>query len=312
MRTLIFVCLIAVGCSQTPSSDASWFQKSEKLKVLTTVAMINDLVQEIGGEHVHSISLIRGELDPHTYELVKGDDEKFVGADLIFYNGLGLEHGLSLRKNLEQNPKAIAVTEPILARNSDAILIVDGVCDPHVWMDIALWMETVEPIVAALCERDPVHAAYFKARAEVLLATMRRADEAAFKKLQAIPSEKRYLITSHDAFKYFARRYLADPGEKDWMARCEAPEGLAPEAQMSVGDVMEILAYLQRYQVKVLFPESNMSRDALKKILRAASEKGVSVRLCTDPLYGDSMGAATSYLEMLSHNVDVIAGELAR
>ncbi|MCH9626914.1 MAG: Manganese-binding lipoprotein MntA [Chlamydiales bacterium] len=312
MRILIFICLLAVGCSQTPSSDASWFQKSEKLKVLTTVAMINDLVQEVGGEHVHTISLICGELDPHTYELVKGDDEKFARADLIFYNGLGLEHGLSLRKNLEKNPKAVAVADSILERNPSAILRVDGTCDPHIWMDISLWMEVVEPIVATLCEHDPEHAVEYRERAHVLLAKMRSADEAAFERLQAIAPEKRYLITSHDAFNYFARRYLADPGEEEWMSRCEAPEGLAPEAQMSVGDVLEILAHLQRYQVTVLFPESNMSRDALKKILRAASEKGMSVRLCSDPLYGDSMGAAASYLDMLSHNVDVIAGELAR
>ncbi len=310
MRKYIALLLLLVGCTQTPSKDMAWFQESKKLKVLTSTAMIHDIVDQVGGEHVHSIPLIRGELDPHSYELVKGDDEKFMVADLIFYNGLGLEHGLSLRQNLEHNPKAIAVTTPILERRSGSILIVDGQYDPHVWMDISLWMETVDPIVEALCEKDPIHADVYRARGSLLLEKMRKADMEALTRLQAIPSEKRFLVTSHDAFNYFTRRYLADSGEKAWMKRCEAPEGLSPEAQMSVTDLIAILNHVENFHITVLFPESNVSRDSLKKILSAASEKGLPVRLCPHNLYGDSMGGASSYLEMIEHNVAVIAGEL--
>lgn len=312
MKKYIALLLILVGCAKTPSRDAAWFQESGKLKVLTTIAMIHDLVEEIGGEHVRSIPLIRGELDPHSYELVKGDDEKFAAADIIFYNGLGLEHGLSLRQNLENNPKAIAVADPILEKSPDLILTVDGQYDPHVWMDIALWMQTVGPIVETLCENDPVHADYYRRRGETLVKEMRQADEEAFARLQAIPAEKRYLVTSHDAFNYFTRHYLADPGEGEWMARCEAPEGLAPEAQMSVSDVLAVIAHVERYSIPVLFPESNVSRDSLRKIASAASEKGLSIRLCSRTLYGDSMGDAPSYLDMIRHNVAVIAEELER
>ncbi len=312
MKRCIALLLLLAGCAQSPSHDAAWFQDTGKLRVLTTTAMIYDLVDEIGGEHVHAVPLIRGELDPHSYELVKGDDEKFAAADLIFYNGLGLEHGLSLRQNLEHNPKAFAVAEPILARNQDSILIVDGQYDPHVWMDIAMWMQTVDPIVDALCNKDPLHADYYRARGEALLDEMRRADEEAYARLQAVPSEKRYLVTSHDAFNYFTRHYLADPGEEEWMRRCEAPEGLAPEAQMSVSDVLAIIAHVERYGITVLFPESNVSRDSLRKIVSAASEKGLPIRLCPRTLYGDSMGDAGSYLEMIRHNVAVIAEELEK
>ncbi len=190
--------------------------------------MIHDLVQEIGGDYIDSVPLIRGELDPHSYELVKGDDEKFLRADLIFYNGLGLEHGLSLRKHLQDNPKAIAVTRTILKEDPSLILISEGQYDPHVWMDIALWMKIIDPIVEACSLKDPQHAAEYRKRGEVLHEKMRVADERAFQMLQAIPQEKRYLVTSHDAFNYFTRHYLAVPGELNWQTRCEAPEGLAP------------------------------------------------------------------------------------
>lgn len=312
MRKYLVFLLILVGCSQGPSPDAAWFQESGKLRILSTIAMIHDLVQEIGGDHVSSVPLIRGELDPHSYELVKGDDEKFAVADLIFYNGLGLEHGMSLRQNLENNPKAVAVANPILERNPETILIVDGQYDPHVWMDISLWMQTVHPIVTALCEKDPAHAEIYRVRGKHLLERMQQADQDAFERLQAIPSEKRYLITSHDAFNYFTRHYLATPGEEDWRSRCKAPEGLAPEAQMSVSDVLELIAHVQRFQIKALFPESNISRDSLKKIMAAALEKGAQVRISPHALYGDSMGKAASYLEMIGHNVEVITEELNR
>ncbi len=309
MRKFIALLLLVVGCTQNPSQDAAWFRDSEKLRVLTTISMIDDLVCEIGGEHVHSIPLIRGELDPHSYELVKGDDEKFAMAEIIFYNGLGLEHGLSLRQNLENNPKAVSVTSSIA---SDSIVKVDGQSDPHVWMDISLWMQTVEPIVSTLCEKDPVHAEAYRARADALLERMEQADADVYARLQAIDASKRYLVTSHDAFNYFVRRYLAEPDEKEWKLRCVAPEGLAPESQMSVSDVLAVISHVEKFSISVLFPESNVNRDSLKKICIAATEKGFSIRLCPRALYGDAMGKAGSYLDMIGHNVEVIEEELKR
>lgn len=309
---LIFLILWSIfGCTKKQTRDSLWWQENDKLKVLTTIAMIEDLVKEIGDERVDTLSLIKGELDPHSYELVKGDDEKFARADLIFYNGLGLEHGVSLRQNLEGNPRAIAVAEPMREENPELILTVDGQFDPHIWMDIALWMRTIDPIVQALVERDPTHQALYYQRAEELLQRMKVADEKVYATLQAIPSHKRYLVTSHDAFHYFTRHYLAEPQEKNWCIRCRAPEGLAPESQMSVSDVIEIVSHIEAYGIHVLFPESNVSKDSLRKIVQASQEKGCSIRLCPETLFGDSMGNASSYLEMIRHNVEIIARELS-
>lgn len=298
-----------LGCSRHERADFQWHHHNGKLKVLTTIAMINDLVAKIGGEEVDTISLIRGELDPHSYELVKGDDEKFARADLIFYNGLGLEHGLSLRQNLENNPKAIAVADALLSIPGQ-VLQVDGQYDPHVWMDVALWVQTIDPIIKALCEKDPTHSVAYQQRGEALKATLRDADEKIFSTLQAIDEKKRYLVTGHDAFHYFTRHYLAAKQDEEWQIRCKAPEGLAPESQMSVSDVIEIISHIETYQIGVLFPESNVSKDSLRKILTACQEKGFKIHLCQDALYSDSMGEAFNYLEMIHHNVRIIAREL--
>jgi manganese/zinc/iron transport system substrate-binding protein len=307
------ICLLILvlwGCRRHESSLTQWCKGNGRLKVLSTTAMIHDLVKEIGGDDIDAIALIQGELDPHSYEIVKGDDEKFARADLIFYNGLGLEHGLSLRQNLINNPKAIAVANTILDEDAGLILKVDGQYDPHVWMDIALWMKTVEPIVDALCQKDSAHANVYRERGALLQKKLTEADLEAFRLLQSLPARQRYLVTSHDAFHYFARHYLAEPGEENWQMRCQAPEGLAPEAQMSVTDVIAVVSHIEFFGIPVLFPESNVSRDSLHKIMDAAREKGFRIRLCQKPLYGDSMGKAASYLEMILHNVNVIADEL--
>lgn len=307
---LLFLGMLA-GCNRAPLPQNPWFAEEGKVKVLTTIAMIHDLVEEVGGEHVSSLPLIAGELNPHSYELVKGDDEKFVDADLIFYNGLGLEHGLSLRRQLEGNPKAHPVTVSLREKAPEKLLRVEGQYDPHVWMDIALWAYGVEVIVEALSLQDPAHASYYEERGEHLKEQLREADDALFAQLQSLPASARYLVTSHDAFRYFTRHYLAEPGEEEWEVRCRAPEGLAPDAQMSVADILSVLAHVERYGVTVLFPESNVNRDALKKIIDAAAHRGHALRLCEDPLYGDAMGGASSYLEMMQHNGQVIARELA-
>ncbi len=311
MRKLccLILCLL-VGCSG--GKNQQWQQEDARIKVLSTIAMIDDLVKDIGGEYVDAVPLIRGELDPHSYELVKGDDERFLQADLIFYNGLGLEHTLSMRQNLEDNPKAVAVGDPILRDCPSLILQIDRQYDPHIWMDITLWMRTIETIVNELCKLDPEHATIYAERGQQLYTKMEEADRIVYQTMQAIPAEKRYLITSHDAFHYFTRRYLALPNEKRWRERCAAPEGLAPDAQLSTADIHKIMRHIERHHVSVIFPESNLSRDSLRKIVRASRARGCPVLIADEPLFGDSMGNADSYLGMVSHNVSVISRELMR
>ncbi len=306
-------CLVVVlalfGCSSS-SEEQRWFQENGNVKVLSTIEMITDLVKEVGGEHVDAISLINGDLDPHSYELVKGDDEKFLRADVVFYNGLGLEHSASMQMNLSENAKAISMGEAILAEDPTLLLKIDHNWDPHIWMDVSIWMRTVRTIVNTLCDLDPAHAREYNIAGEKLQSKLVVADRKIYQTMQAIPSERRYLVTSHDAFHYFARRYLASPGEMEWRRRCTAPEGLSPDAHLSVADIYKILSHVQKYRVGVVFPESNLSRDSLRKISRASREQGIEIKLADEPLYGDAMGNSENYIEMMSHNVSVISKEL--
>jgi len=313
---LLSSALILCGCSSsgTPSSFETWARESGKVKVLSTTAMIDDLVGEVGKDRVSHLPLITGDIDPHSYELVKGDDEKLHLADIIFYNGLGLEHGASLRYQLEHHEHSIAVGNAVLECCPERILHVGSEIDPHLWMDISLWSYIIDPIVEALSQIDPEGKESYERNGKLLREKMGEKHEQIYQLLQGVPEEKRYLVTSHDAFNYFTRAYLATPQEKtqaEWQKRCEAPEGLAPEEQLSAADIQKIITHILRYQIGVVFPETNVSRDSLKKVVHACAQKGLTVKISSTPLYADTMGAvgsgAANYLDMIAHDADVLA-----
>lgn len=317
---LILVLGTVVSCScdhqpenGQPSPLQQWMTPNGKIKVLSTIAMIDDLVRQIGGSYVDTAVLITGELDPHSYQIVKGDDEKLAFADLIFFSGLGLEHGPTLQAFLTHQPKSIGLGNHIEAADPSAILQYQGQIDPHIWMDISLWARTIPYIVDALSQKDPVHAESFRTNGDIVKQTMLAAHDDVRKELQAIPSKKRYLVTSHDAFNYFTRAYLADPGEAEasWSMRFIAPEGLAPESQISATDIKEVIDHLKKYDIHVLFPESNVNRDSIRKIVHAANKQGLSVIIAEVTLYADAMGGPGSegetYLKMIQHDANAMA-----
>lgn len=318
---LLALLLLVCSCNSNGSRVSNrvvdvqhWREQNGKVKVLSTIAMIDDLVKQIGKEHVDALTLITGELDPHSYQLVKGDDEKFAFADLIFYNGLGLEHGPSLQHHLHTSPKAIALGNKIQKQFPELILYYHGQLDPHIWMDISLWAKSIPFIVEALSEKDPAHKDSYVTNGNKLLEEMLHTHDNAKQKMHEIPEEKRYLVTSHDAFNYFTRAYMALDSELQnnrWQKRFAAPEGLSPESQLSTTDIQMILDYVKKYDIQLLFPESNVSKDSIRKIISAAKDRGMELRMATPYLYGDAMGAPGSdgdtYLKMIQHDVLTIA-----
>ncbi len=321
MKKYLLILLVLVSsCGSSLNEDfVQWMQPNGKVKVLCTIGMIEDIVQQIGGNYIDTLVLIKGELDPHSYQLVKGDDEKLADADLIFYNGLGLEHGPSLRQSLVYNENAVGLGDWIYSQTPSAILSYEGSIDPHIWMDVSLWAQTVDKIVQTLSERDPEHADFYLENGKKVFQEMNDVHEVLVEMMYRVPEQYRYLITSHDAFNYFARAYLATEAEREngeWQKRFAAPEGLAPESQLSTTDIRMILDHMKIYGVRVIFPESNVSQASIRKLLDAGNEEGMDLEIAPGPLYGDAMGEEGSpgdtYLKMLTHNVQLIAEYLNR
>ncbi len=210
---------------------------------------------------------------------------------------------------LKTSAKATPVGERIAERHPEKILKKDASIDPHIWMDVSLWRQGIDPIVESLSRFDPEGASYYEERAKLLSEKMEKAHQEIYQLVQSVPAEKRYLVTSHDAFHYFTRSYMAAPGEENWEERFAAPEGLAPDGQLNPLDLQKVVDFLKSKNISVIFPESNVNRDSIRKIAMAGKELGLDVRICTDPLYGDSMGNLP-YLEMMHHNAETITRNL--
>lgn len=320
LSIVAFLLVILCACSgsgniQLRNQDLKqWKEPNGKVKVLSTIAMIGDLVKRVGGDHIDNFTLITGELDPHSYQLVKGDDEKLAFAQLIFSNGLGLEHGPSLQRYLANDKKVISLGNKLKQQNPELLWFFKGQIDPHIWMDVSIWSRTVPFIVEALSKQDPEHTSAYQDNGKALIKEMQEHHDRFRKKMMAVPDEKRYLVTSHDAFNYFTRAYLATDEEitkDDWQERFAAPEGLAPESQLGTNEIQNIINHMSKYQIQVLFPESNVSKDSIRKIVNAGKEKNLTLCIANVYLYGDAMGSPGSdgdtYLKMIEHNINTLA-----
>ncbi|MDB6081067.1 MAG: putative periplasmic solute binding family protein [Chlamydiia bacterium] len=319
---LVVVLVISSSCSKEERMARDdglrqWMSENGKKKILCTTGMVRDIVQKVGGEYIETYTLIQGEHDPHSYQLVKGDDEKFLRADVIFYSGLGLEHGPNLNHFLEKNSKAYSLGDFILNKTPDKIIYMDTTIDPHVWMDVSLWSTCVPFIVKTLCMLAPEHKDEIKKNGDDLMRDLKCVHEDVLKILHTIPPKKRYLVTTHDAFNYFTKTYLADTVEVEngnWRNHCQAPEGLAPDSQLSTVDIHRLIDHIIAYNIFTIFAESNVSQDSIKKLVDAAEQKGHHVCIAKKPLFADSMGpkgsTADTYEKMIQYDAQTIANEL--
>ncbi|AGJ64422.1 ABC transporter substrate-binding protein [Chlamydia trachomatis] len=299
-------CFLMNSCSSSRGNQPA----DESIYVLSMNRMICDCVSRITGDRVKNIVLIDGAIDPHSYEMVKGDEDRMAMSQLIFCNGLGLEHSASLRKHLEGNPKVVDLGQRLLNKNCFDLLSEEGFPDPHIWTDMRVWGAAVKEMAAALIQQFPQYEEDFQKNADQILSEMEELDRWAVRSLSTIPEKNRYLVTGHNAFSYFTRRYLSSDAERvsgEWRSRCISPEGLSPEAQISIRDIMRVVEYISANDVEVVFLEDTLNQDALRKIV-SCSKSGQKIRLAKSPLYSDNV--CDNYFSTFQHNVRTITEEL--
>lgn len=322
-RRVIIVLVVLLGgffisCSGSSNPKhlhlVNWMKEGEKPRVLATTAIVGDLVASVGREHVELLVLMPSEIDPHSYEIVKGDREKFDRADVVFSNGLNLEHSQSMHARLHDHPKSIFLGDEVQKRVPSKIIYIEDQVDPHIWMDLSLWAESVDCIVQGLSSIDPAHAKEYALNGKHVKKVLLAKDKEVFARIQSAPQESRYLVTSHDAFHYFGRRYLAEKHERDngvWLKRIRAIQGLAPDEQISPLEIIDVVGFVCSQKIYRIYPEMNLSEDALRKVVDACRKRGVQISLSDEALFGDTLGGKT-YLEMFDYNVGVLMRGFSR
>lgn len=295
---LMILSIILCSCTfvqKRANRARAWFEAERQLHIVASTSMVADLVRAVGQERVCVWTLIGPGHDPHSYELVKGDSDFLERADLIVFNGLGLEHGASMR-----GIQAFAVGDHLLGSHK---LIYDegGALDPHIWMDVALWAAGLEPLAEKLGSLDPGSLEFFRANAKKAQGELLELHQAIREQLMALPAERRYLVTAHDAFRYFTRAYLG----KDWQERLAAVEGLSPHGQVSLADLRGVAYFIRAHQVGTIFPESYLSRAFLQKLLHGLETQAQvsEMGLCADTMLES---ADFDYVASMQHNAKII------
>lgn len=275
---------------------------ADKLDIVTTVGMIGDAVQRVGGERVEVTNLIGEGVDPHSYWQTRSDVVKMGRADAIFANGLYLEAQLEeLLLKLKQRKPVYFAAEVIPVEKRRESETYEDRYDPHVWMSPKLWREVVVGIKNSLIELDPEGAEEFEANAKDYLAEMDKLDAYAGEVIGSIPDEQRILVTAHDAFGYLGR---------DYGIEVLGVQGISTQSEAGLQRVEELVNLIVERNIRAVFVESSVSERNVRALVEGAAAQGHEVKIGGE-LFSDAMGAPDTYegtyIGMIDHNVTRIA-----
>ena len=305
---LLLCALATAACSSSGGATAAerTVPADRRVKVTTTTNFITDTVRRIGGDRVDVTGLMGPGVDPHLYKASARDVEALREADVIFYAGLHLEGKMAdLFDQLAERQTTKAVTDGIprdRLLEPPAGMAVEH--DPHVWFDVTNWMYAARTIAATLAAKDPAHADGYRARLRAYLAELRETDRYVRARIAEIPPRRRVLVTSHDAFEYFGRRYGM---------QVEGIQGVSTVAEATTADIQRVGRLIADRGVTAVFIESSVPRQTIDAVLAAARERGAEARVGGE-LYTDAAGdegtPEGTYVGMVRANADRIAAGL--
>jgi manganese/zinc/iron transport system substrate-binding protein len=305
-RILIGLALVITlaGCGR-PAALMPVDLAGRQIKVVTTVGMITDIVQVVGGERVQVKGLMGPGVDPHLYKATEGNLITVADADLVFYNGLHLEAKMGeVFERMGGRIKTVAVTKKIDESHLLSPPEFQGFHDPHVWFDVTLWMSAVETVRDTLVEMDPTHAQVYRSNAEKYLEELATLHEYVKAEAAKVPQNARVIITSHDAFNYFGKAYGFE---------VRGLQGVSTATEAGVADVQSLANFIAERQIPALFVESSVSSRSIEAVQAAVRARGWDVKIGGE-LFSDAMGTPGTpegtYVGMIKHNIDIVVSAL--
>lgn len=267
----------------------------EELKlVVSTASIFADMAENIAGGEVEVKTIVPIGGDPHIYEPTPADARLVSRADLILKNSLTFEGWIDgLIESAGSGAEVVTITEGVEP------IGYKGSFDPHAWMDASYGLIYIENIKNALVELVPEKREIFEFNYGVYRKQLEEMDTYIFEQVAKIPEQRRVLITSHDAFQYYGKRYGI---------KLESVIGVSTEAEAQTSDVIRLGRVIKESGVPAVFIETTVNPKLLEQI---AEDNQVTIG---GSLYSDSIGGkdseAPTYLDMLKFNTDTIVKAL--
>ena len=274
-------------------------QAQGKINVVASASMWADMTEHIAGDKATIDRIVPIGGDPHTYEPTPSDAIKVSNADLILVNGLTFEGWINdLIGNSGTKAETVLVTKYVTPISSDDY---ENATDPHAWMDAANGRQYAKAIYEALVKLDPDNEEYYTQNYNTYDREIADLDNYIKAEVATIPSDKRILVTSHDAFKYYGKAYGI---------QLEAIQGISTEAEAQLSDMTRVTEVIQRTKIPAIFVESTINPKMLQQI---AKDNNIAIggELFADSL-GKKGGEGGTYISMLKHNTDIIVKALSK
>ncbi len=301
-----FINLLAATFCSALVMAAPGAKAADPLNIVATIGMVGDVVENVAGGRAKVTSLMGEGVDPHLYKATRSDVARMLRADVIFYNGLLLEGKMTdalVRVGAKGKP-VFAVTELIDKSYLLHPEAFEGHSDPHVWMDPAAWIKTVRVVRERLAELDSANAEMYRKQAAAYVAELERLDTYAQKILDSVPADQRVLVTAHDAFNYFGKRYNFE---------VMGIQGISTESEAGLKRIEELVNVLVERKIPAVFVESTIPRRSVEALIAGAKARDHEVVIGGE-LFSDAMGAPGTYegtyIGMIDHNVTTIARAL--
>lgn len=289
--------LIIAALLLSPMAHADQLKHADKLKVVTSFTILADMAANVAGEHAEVVSLTKPGAEIHNYQPTPGDVLRAQGADVVMWNGLGLERWFErFFQHIDKVPNVILSdgVEPIVIASGP----YRGKPNPHAWMSPSDAMRYVDNIEQALIKYDPANQTHYQANAKAYKAQIQAVFARAQDALSAVPDAQRWLVSSEGAFSYLARDLNLNEAYL-WPINAER-QGTPQQVRALIDTVRE-------HQVRAVFSESTVS-DAPAKQVAAETDAHYGGILYVDSL-SQADGPVPDYLSLLTVTTEtVLAG----
>ncbi|UKN02891.1 zinc ABC transporter substrate-binding protein [Paracrocinitomix mangrovi] len=273
----------------------------EPLHIVATTGIIEDCLSNIVGDSAEVSSIMGPGTDPHVYKVTPGDVELLDQADVIVANGLHLEGKMAetLEKYGREKP-VLFVSDGIdkadLIKSADS----DDAYDPHIWFDTKLWMTGMWQITKELGRIDTANNHYYKDNYDRYFDEVEEADKWIKTELEGVEKSTRILVTSHDAFSYFGRRYDV---------HVKGIQGISTLSEVGLKEISDMVDYVIDNKIKSVFIETSTSDKTAQSIVDGCKAKKYNVAI-DGPLFSDALGEpgtkGGTYIGMIKENAITI------
>jgi zinc/manganese transport system substrate-binding protein len=286
-------------------------QSPAPVKAVASFSILGDLVRQVGGERVQVDVLVGPGADAHVFQPSPSHARQVVQAQVVFANGLGFEGWMQrLLETAGYKGKPVVVSKGIKAIHAEEEDHHDhdknkaakddhghdhGELDPHAWQSVPNVITYVANIAKGLCAADAAGCDGYKKNAAAYTSELKKLDSEIKTTWAAIPKNQRKLITSHDAFGYYAKAYGV---------KFLAPQGMSTDSEASAKGVAQLVRQIKKERIKALFVESISDPRLIEQIARETGVKP-SGELFSDSL-SEASGPADTYLAMMRANTQTM------